>query len=251
MEIYKKNKKIFEGRIIGNLDADRKSDIKRRRDSINKDERVDGEWVFEQYKKQNGLCANPRCNYKLNNIFEEEEIMGCWRVTSVNRINNNFGHTKNNCNLMHYYCNCNLQHNTWRDTPCYLFKCNEDKCKCYEKCKKVFEKLNHPENIECNRNRMRMIRQRVIKWDYKIKKDKIRKNIFTNKYQLKILEKKYYQVIRHIKKHFNEKKALIKKNQEIEKKKKLIKNMLSYKKSKIIQKEKRIRLKKLLEKIIL
>jgi len=52
MEIYKKNKKIFEGRIMGNLRGDRKSNIKRRRDSIKKYECVDGEWVFEQYKKQ-------------------------------------------------------------------------------------------------------------------------------------------------------------------------------------------------------
>ena len=85
MEIYKKNKKIFKGRIMENIRGDRK----RVRDSIKKDEHVDVEWIFEQYKKQNGICANPRCNYKLNNIFEEEEIIDCWRITSVNRINNN------------------------------------------------------------------------------------------------------------------------------------------------------------------
>ena len=47
MEIYIKNKKIFEGRIMGNIRGDRKSDIKIRRDSIKKYECVDGEWVFE------------------------------------------------------------------------------------------------------------------------------------------------------------------------------------------------------------
>jgi hypothetical protein len=212
MEIYKKNKKIFEGRIIGNLDADRKSDIKRRRDSINKDERVDGEWVFEQYKKQNGLCANPRCNYKLNNIFEEEEIMGCWRVTSVNRINNNFGHTKNNCNLMHLYCNMAME---WNDYPCYLFKCKRYNCECYEKYEKVFERIGHPENIDNNISRMKHIMQisRTIK--RRIKRNKLRRRIFTDKNQVLILETKYLKVMSSLRENIKEKKALIKKNQLI------------------------------------
>jgi hypothetical protein len=243
MEIYKKNKKIFQGRITGNLYKDKKSDIKRRRDSIKENECVDGEWVFEQYKKQNGLCANPRCNYKLNNIFEEEEIMGCWRVTSVNRINNNFGHTKNNCNLMHWYCNCNLQHNTKIFTPCYLFKCDckIEKCKCYEKNKKVFEKINHPENIKCNRNRMKEIRKGWYVYEHKRR----RKIYFTNKYQIAILEKKYWRVMRELRWKVRQKKALIKKNQQM---KGSIKNMIKTLKD---TKIKKLALKRLLEKIVL
>ena len=243
MEIYIKNKKIFEGRIMGNICGDRKSDIKIRRDSIKKYECVDGEWVFEQYKKQKGLCANELCNYKLNNIFEEEEILGCWRVTSVNRINNSIGHVKDNCNLMHWYCNSNLQHNTKIFTPCYLFKCNckTDKCKCNENTKKVFEKINHPENIEHNRNRMKEIRKG---W-YRYKMKQRRKIYFNNKYQITILEKKYWRVMRELRYNVNQKKALIKNNQQM---KQTIKNMIKTLKE---TKMKKMELKRLLEKIVL
>jgi hypothetical protein len=239
--IHKKNKKIFQGRITGNLYKDKKSDIKRRRDSILENECVDGEWVFEQYKKQNGMCANLRCNYRLNNIFEEEEIMGCWRVTSVNRINNSVGHIKSNCNLMHWYCNCNLQHNIWIDTPCYLFKCNVDKCECYENYKKVFEKLNHPENIEYNINRMKEIRKSWRRYEYKRR----RKIYFNNKYQLAILENKYWRVMRQLRWKVKQKKELIIKNQQI---KNAVKNIVKKLKEK---KTKKRALKNLLEKIIL
>jgi len=243
MEIYKKNKKIFEGRIMGNLRGDRKSNIKRRRDSIKKYECVDGEWVFEQYKKQKGLCANELCNYKLNNIFEEEEILGCWRVTSVNRINNSVGHIKDNCNLMHWYCNSNLQHNTYIFTPCYLFKfnCKTDKCKCNENTKKVFEKINHPENIEYNRIRMKEIRKYWCVYEHKRR----RKIYFNNKYQIAILEKKYWRVMRELRWKVKQKKALIKKNQQM---KHTIKNMIKTLKE---TKTKKMELKRLLEKIIL
>ena len=243
MDIYKKNKKIFEGRILNNLYSDRKSDIRRRRESILENECVDGEWVFEQYIKQKGMCANSICNYKLNDIFNKEEIKGCWRVTSVNRINNSIGHIKSNCNLMHWYCNNNLQHNTKIFTPCYIFKCdcNIKKCNCYEKNKKVFKNINHPENIDNNRKRMYEIRKGWYIYEYKRR----RRLYFKNPYQISILEKKYWKVMRDLRINFRKKKALQKDNQTI---KRTIKNMTKYLK---ISKIKKNKLKGLLEKIIL
>jgi len=238
MEIYKKNKKIFKGRIMENIRGDRK----RVRDSIKKDEHVDVEWIFEQYKKQNGICGNPRCNYKLNNIFEEEEIIDCWRITSVNRINNNFGHTKSNCNLMHWYCNIAME---WNDYPCYLFKCKRYNCECYEKYKKVFERIGHPENIDNNISRMKHIMQisRTIK--RRIKRNKLRRRIFTDKNQILILENKYLKVMSSLRKNTKEKKALIKKNELIKR------TIMNSKLLKKIDRDKKMAIKRLLEKMLL
>ena len=229
MDIYKKNKKIFEKRLKANLLSDRK----KLRDSIKKDDPIDVEWIFKQYKKQNGICANPRCNYKLNNIFEEEEIIGCWRVTSVNRINNNFGHTKSNCNLMHRYCNSAME---WNDYPCYLFKCKRYNCECYEKYEKVFERIGHPENIDSNISRMKEIILISRKIKRRIKRNKLRRRIFTDKNQVLILETKYLKVMSSLRENIKEKKALIKKNQLI---KRTIMNSKLLKKIKVDREKKK------------
>ena len=234
MDIYKKNKKIFEKRLKANLLSDRK----KLRDSLKKDDPIDVEWIFKQYKKQNGICANPRCNYKLNNIFEEEEIIGCWRVTSVNRINNNFGHTKSNCNLMHRYCNSAME---WNDYPCYLFKCKRYNCECYEKYKKVFERIGHPENIDSNIIRMK----EIILISGKIKRRRRRKRIFTDKNQVLILENKYLKVMSSLRKNTKEKKALIKNNELIKR------TVINSKLLKKIDRDKKMKIKSLLEKMLL
>lgn len=210
---YNYNLRLFKSRISGNLGTDKKSEISRRRDSITKYECVTGEWVFEQYIKQNGFCANPFCNTKLNNIFEEEEIKGCWKVTSVNRINNSIGHIKQNCNLMHWYCNCNLQENTKIFTPCYLFKCNKEKCECNNEYTKIFKKINHPEIIDHNKKRMFEIRKGWIIYEYRRR----RRKYFNSEEQINILEKKYWRIMRQLRKIVREKKALKIENQKKEK----------------------------------
>jgi len=120
----------------------------------NKDNCVNELWMIEQYKKQQGICAHPSCNHLLNNFTEKKEPTSCWRSTSVNRINNEIGHTKDNCNLMHSYCNSSMER-PYRG--CHLFNCSRTKCSCKNNRKKVFEKIGHPENVDNNRKRMILI----------------------------------------------------------------------------------------------
>ena len=162
--IIKKNKSTFLSRISSNIYSDKdpeKAEEKRRKSIENKDVRVNPEWVFEQYDKQNGLCAE--CNQPLVNIRIEEELTSCRSSTSVNRIDNSLGHTKENCNLTHHWCNTVARE--WPNSSCYLFNCGTDKntkkCKygCVEKKKKIFEKINHPyrDNINTNEERMKTV----------------------------------------------------------------------------------------------
>ncbi len=131
----------------------------------NKDDCVNELWMLDQYKKQQGRCAHPSCNHLLNNFTEKREPTLCWRSTSVNRINNEIGHTKDNCNLMHSYCNSSMER-PYRG--CYLFNCSRSKCSCKSDKKKVFEKIDHPENLDINKKRMFLIMESFYK--IKIKK---------------------------------------------------------------------------------
>jgi hypothetical protein len=131
----------------------------------NKDDCVNELWMLDQYKKQQGRCAHPSCNHLLNNFTEIREPTLCWRSTSVNRINNEIGHTKDNCNLMHSYCNSSMER-PYRG--CYLFNCSRSKCSCKSDKKKVFEKIDHPENLDINKKRMFLIMESFYK--IKIKK---------------------------------------------------------------------------------
>lgn len=171
--IIKKNKSILLARITNNLHGDKKDKLESRRRSVeNKDEWVNPAWVYEQYDRQNGLCAE--CNQPLINIREEEEHISCRLSTSVNRIDNSVGHIKENCNLTHSWCNCERER---PNSSCYLFNCGTDKktkkCKygCVEKKKNIFEKINHPycNNIQTNEVIMKAIlgkwrEMRLVQW---------------------------------------------------------------------------------------
>ena len=121
-----------------------------------------------------------------------------------------------------------------------IFKCKRNNCACYENCKKVFEKIGHPENIENNRNRMKAVRKGFV---YKEKKKK-RKKYFNNKYQLLILENKYWRVMRQLRYKVKQKKALIKKRQKM---KSAIEKIIEKLKE---TKKKKNGIKKILEKIV-
>ena len=69
---------------------------------------------------------------------------------------------KDNCNLMHSYCNSSMER-PYRG--CYLFNCSRSKCSCKSDKKKVFEKIDHPENLDINKKRMFLIMESF----YKIK----------------------------------------------------------------------------------
>lgn len=175
---YNYNLRLFKSRIAGNIEVDKKSNIIKRRTSIKNNECVTGEWVFNQYKKQNGICANPSCNHRLNNIFKEKEILGCWRVTSVNRVDNSIGHTKENCNLMHRYCNSRMENGIY---GYYLFRCSGKKCNCRKKRREIFLKIGHPEDMDINKKRMKEIKSGQVEWYRKKRKEKIRERVFENK----------------------------------------------------------------------
>ncbi len=170
-EPLRTNLLIFKKRIRSNLSADkgrsfyysRNRRFKKEKVEIpesrmksieNKDDCVNELWMLDQYKKQKGRCAHPSCNHLLNNFTEKKEPTLCWRSTSINRINNEIGHTKDNCNLMHSYCNSSMER-PYRG--CHLFNCSRTKCSCKNNRKKVFEKLGHPENVDDNRKRMILI----------------------------------------------------------------------------------------------
>ena len=88
---------------------------------------------------------------------------------------------------------------------------------------------------------MKEIRKGWYVYEYKRR----RKIYFNNKYQIAILEKKYWRVMRQLRWKVRQKKALIKKNQQM---KGTIKNMIKTLKA---TKMKKMALKRLLEKIVL
>lgn len=88
---------------------------------------------------------------------------------------------------------------------------------------------------------MKEIRKGWYVYEYKRR----RKIYFNNKYQIAILEKKYWRVMRQLRWKVRQKKALIKKNQQM---KGTIKNMIKTLKA---TKMKKLALKRLLEKIVL
>lgn len=165
-EPLRENLLIFKQRIRNNLSSDRglgfrnrkiknAKNLETRMRSIENEENCINElWVLDQYKKQKGKCAHPYCNHLLNNFTEKKEPTNCWRSTSVNRIDNTIGHVKDNCNLMHSYCNSSMER---PHRGCHLFNCSRKNCKCKSIREKVFEKIEHPENLNENRKRMILI----------------------------------------------------------------------------------------------
>jgi hypothetical protein len=64
---------------------------------------INKEWILETYNKQNGACAH--CGNMLNKNY----FVGDPLNLSVNRICNEIGHVKNNCELTHHRCNITIK----------------------------------------------------------------------------------------------------------------------------------------------
>jgi hypothetical protein len=63
------------------------------------DDFVNVEWINNQYNQQAGLCA--LCSHRINSKCESRDALNL----SIDRLNNDVGHVKNNCQLTHVRCN--------------------------------------------------------------------------------------------------------------------------------------------------
>ena len=63
------------------------------------DDFVDIEWINNQFNQQVGLCAI--CSHNMNSRYESKDALN----VSIDRLNNDIGHNKNNCQLTHLRCN--------------------------------------------------------------------------------------------------------------------------------------------------
>ena len=85
---------IIEKRIKGHIIADTTS-----KRTFNMEEYVDDEWVLETLTKQKLTCAHSDCECELS-LYDSEET-----TFSIDRKDNRFAHTKNNCVIACRQCN--------------------------------------------------------------------------------------------------------------------------------------------------
>jgi hypothetical protein len=118
-----KNWRKTKGAIKIKLNGCKREDTKKSREF-----NIDEDYVKQLLEQQEYKCAN--CNVKMKmeweDAFDKEQF-------SINRINNNIGHIKDNCNITCWYCNNDLEHQNQFKRGCiYKRTDNHNNCWVFE-----------------------------------------------------------------------------------------------------------------------